>query len=85
MCIVTPNCNILLQRDGHIVHIDFGFFLSIAPGGITFESAPFKMTRDFHELVGPNDMSNPKCVPEAPPRLRGCATACCSYFVRPGT
>ncbi len=52
------NGNILLQRDGHIVHIDFGFFFSIAPGGITFESAPFKMTRDFHELIGPNDMRN---------------------------
>ncbi len=55
------NGNILLQRDGHIVHIDFGFFLSIAPGGITFESAPFKLTHDFHELVGPNAMSNPRC------------------------
>ncbi len=54
------NGNILLQRDGHIVHIDFGFFFSIAPGGITFESAPFKMTRDFHELVGPAAMTNPK-------------------------
>ncbi len=54
------NGNILLQRDGHLVHIDFGFFFSIAPGGITFESAPFKMTRDFHELVGPNVMSNPR-------------------------
>jgi phosphatidylinositol 4-kinase len=54
------NGNILLQRDGHIVHIDFGFFFSIAPGGITFESAPFKMTRDFHELVGPNDLTNPR-------------------------
>ena len=54
------NGNILLQRDGHLVHIDFGFFFSIAPGGITFESAPFKLTRDFHELVGPNVMSNPR-------------------------
>jgi phosphatidylinositol 4-kinase len=54
------NGNILLLRDGHIVHIDFGFFFSIAPGGITFESAPFKMTRDFHELVGANVMSNPR-------------------------
>ena len=64
------NGNILLQRDGHLVHIDFGFFFSIAPGGITFESAPFKMTRDFYELVGPDNMSNPKCVPVA--RLHAC-------------
>jgi hypothetical protein len=54
------NGNILLLGDGHLVHIDFGFFFSIAPGGITFESAPFKMTRDFCELVGPNVMSNPR-------------------------
>lgn len=26
------NGNILLSRDGHIMHIDFGFFLSNAPG-----------------------------------------------------
>lgn len=26
------NDNILLHRDGYIVHIDFGFFLSNAPG-----------------------------------------------------
>ena len=55
------NGNILLLRDGHIVHIDFGFFFSIAPGGITFESSPFKMTKDFHQLVGANVMTNPRC------------------------
>ena len=55
------NGNILLLRDGHIVHIDFGFFFSIAPGGITFESAPFKMTKDFNQLVGANVMTNPRC------------------------
>jgi phosphatidylinositol kinase/protein kinase (PI-3 family) len=29
---------------GHIIHIDFGFMLVTSPGGINFESAPFKLT-----------------------------------------
>jgi len=69
------NGNILLQRDGHLVHIDFGFFLSIAPGGITFESAPFKLTRDFYELVGPNVMSNARWV--GVPLLCDCCVRVC--------
>jgi len=39
------NGNILLDAYGHIVHIDFGFILCTSPGGINFESAPFKLTR----------------------------------------
>jgi hypothetical protein len=55
------NGNILLQKDGHLVHIDFGFFLSIAPGGsLTLETAPFKFTHDFYGVVGPNVMTNPR-------------------------
>lgn len=38
------NANILIDRHGHIIHIDFGFFISNYPGGINFESAPFKLT-----------------------------------------
>ncbi|QSL66410.1 hypothetical protein MERGE_000789 [Pneumocystis wakefieldiae] len=41
------NGNIMIDREGHIVHIDFGFLLDIAPGGITFESSPFKLTREM--------------------------------------
>lgn len=38
---------------GHIVHIDFGFILSNAPGGaFAFENAPFKLTQDYVELIG---------------------------------
>lgn len=47
------NGNILLCRDGSIIHIDFGFMLSSSPGGgIGFESAPFKLTPEYLELLG---------------------------------
>ena len=29
------------------MHIDFGFMLSNSPGGVNFESAPFKLTREL--------------------------------------
>ena len=43
------NGNILLDDAGHVVHIDFGFMLSNSPGGVNFESAPFKLTRELLE------------------------------------
>lgn len=44
--------NILLDREGHLVHIDFGFMLSNSPGYVGFESAPFKLTPEYVELLG---------------------------------
>lgn len=44
------NGNLLLDEDGHIIHIDFGFMLSNSPGGVNFESAPFKLTRELLEV-----------------------------------
>ncbi|KAK8828530.1 hypothetical protein WA577_000017, partial [Blastocystis sp. JDR] len=38
--------NILLDKHGVLVHIDFGFMLSNCPGNIHFETAPFKLTPD---------------------------------------
>ena len=47
------NGNILLDKEGNIVHIDFGFILGIAPGGAwSFETAPFKLTGEMIEVMG---------------------------------
>ncbi|KAF5111326.1 hypothetical protein DV452_004399 [Geotrichum candidum] len=46
------NGNILLDNEGHVNHIDFGFLLSNAPGGFGFETAPFKLTHEYVELMG---------------------------------
>ena len=49
------NGNILIDMNGHIIHIDFGFILGIAPGGINFERAPFKLTKEYVEIMGGKD------------------------------
>ena len=47
------NGNILIDKEGHIIHIDFGFLLSNAPGkGLKFENAPFKLSKDMVEALG---------------------------------
>lgn len=47
------NGNILVDAEGHIIHIDFGFILSIAPGGaFSLESAPLKLTREMLDVMG---------------------------------
>lgn len=48
------NGNIMLDDVGHVVHIDFGFMLSNSPGGVNFESAPFKLTRELLEVMDSN-------------------------------
>lgn len=46
------NGNILIDTEGHVIHIDYGFILGNTPGGnIHFESAPFKLTNDSIELM----------------------------------
>ncbi|XRB04179.1 phosphatidylinositol 3-kinase [Pycnococcus provasolii] len=49
------NGNILILREGHIVHIDFGFILEISPGGnLGFESAGFKLSHEMCRLIDPD-------------------------------
>jgi len=43
----------LVDIEGHILHIDFGFLLSNAPGkGLKFETAPFKLSAEMVEVLG---------------------------------
>ena len=49
------NGNILLDGEGHILHIDFGFMLSNSPRNLGFETAPFKLTEDFVEVLDGRD------------------------------
>jgi len=46
------NGNILLDAEGHIIHIDFGFLLASSPGNVNFERAPFKLTAEMVDVLG---------------------------------
>jgi phosphatidylinositol 4-kinase len=46
------NGNILVDNEGHIIHIDFGFMLSNSPGSMGFEAAPFKLTYEYIDVLG---------------------------------
>jgi len=46
------NGNIMIDGQGHITHIDFGFLFDIGPGGIKFEPNSFKLTGEMIVLMG---------------------------------
>jgi phosphatidylinositol 4-kinase len=53
------NGNLMLDTEGHIIHIDYGFMLSNSPGGVNFEGAPFKLTRELLEVMDSNSEGKP--------------------------
>ncbi|KAI8577177.1 hypothetical protein K450DRAFT_253221 [Umbelopsis ramanniana AG] len=46
------NGNILVDNEGHLIHIDFGFMLSNSPGSVGFEMAPFKLPQEYVDILG---------------------------------
>jgi phosphatidylinositol kinase/protein kinase (PI-3 family) len=46
------NGNIMIDSDGHLIHIDFGYILSISPRNLGFETSPFKFTQELIDVIG---------------------------------
>ena len=47
------NGNLQMYIEGYIIQFDFGFLLSLAPGGsFSLETAPFKLTEETVEVLG---------------------------------
>ena len=47
------NGNLLVDNEGHVIHIDFGFLLGISPGGnLGFETAAFKFSKEMVQILG---------------------------------
>lgn len=43
----------MVNIEGYVCHIDFGFLLSNAPGkGMKFETAPYKLTQEMVDVMG---------------------------------
>lgn len=47
------NGNIMIDDDGHLIHIDFGFMFDWSPGkDMRFESVDFKLTQEHIDILG---------------------------------
>ena len=54
------NGNILIDGEGRLIHIDFGFIFDYSPGkDMRFESANFKMTKEFVKILGGTEQAEP--------------------------
>lgn len=47
------NGNVMIDTEGHLIHIDFGFVFGLAPGkAFSMERCAFKLTHEFADVMG---------------------------------
>jgi len=47
------NGNVMIDTEGHLIHIDFGFVFGLAPGkAFSMEKAPWKLTKEMADVMG---------------------------------
>jgi phosphatidylinositol kinase/protein kinase (PI-3 family) len=45
------NGNVMIDTQGHLIHIDFGFVFGLAPGKqFSMETAPWKLTEEMADV-----------------------------------
>lgn len=46
------NANILIDEEGHIIHVNFTYAFDLSTGNMKFERPPFKLTKEMISLMG---------------------------------
>ncbi|CAD2087446.1 phosphatidylinositol 4-kinase, putative [Plasmodium vinckei brucechwatti] len=57
-CSDRNNGNMLLDSDGHLIHIDYEFMLTNSPGNMNFEASPFKLTQEYLDIMDGENSEN---------------------------